>query len=110
MAALDQAKGQAPKPVRLQGPKAVEAVLSADFSDKETAVDEMDPIKISAGSNVVVFPTDSGGLNHKDRGRLIKLTKDEVAIAVQSQQPGKEVHVHAPRWNFKVAELDAAKL
>ncbi|KAK5170258.1 uncharacterized protein LTR77_004844 [Saxophila tyrrhenica] len=110
MAELEGAKSQAPKPVRLQGPDAVKAVLNADFSNKRIEVDAADPIHIAAGTNVELYPTDSGGQMHRDRGRLIKLTKDEVAIAVQSQDGSTEVHIHAPRWNFKIAELSGSKL
>lgn len=45
----------------------------------------------------------------QDRGSLIKLTKDEVALAVRSTN-GEEIHVHAPRWQFKVRATSGARL
>ena len=59
---------------------------------------------------VQVYPTDGGGFTHKDVGRLVKLTKDEVAIAVRSETNDTEVHVHAPRWGFKVEEVAESRL
>jgi hypothetical protein len=109
---LEKAKEKTPKPLTLEGKDAVSAVLSSDFTDKELSVDSNDPIQLRAGTSVEVYPTDGGGFmdKNKDRGRLIKLTKDEVAIAVQSEQGDKEVHIHAPRWNFKIREASASRL
>lgn len=109
MKEVEAAKSGAPKPVTLDSPDAVRAVLGADFSDKDLSVDPKDPVQLKDGTNVELYPTDSGGFGpHKDRGRLIKLTKDEVAIAVESEQG--ETHVHAPRWNFRIAELAESRL
>lgn len=109
---LDKAKSRAPKPLTLEGKDAVSAVLNSDFTDKELSVHSNDPIHLKAGTSVEVYPTDGGGFmdKNKDRGRLIKLTKDEVAIAVQSEQGDKEVHIHAPRWNFKIREASVSRL
>ena len=108
--ALEAAKSTAPKPVTLEGSDAVSAVLAADFSDKDLIVDANDPLQLKAGVEVKVFPTDGGGYSHRDEGRLVKLTKDEVAIAVQSEQGAKEVHIHAPRWHFRVSSVGGASL
>lgn len=110
MTALEEARSQAPPPVKLEGPEAVEAVLGADFSDNDLFVDAGDPIKVENGTTVELFPTDSGGFTHKDQGQLVKLTKDEVAIAVRSEKGEKDVHVHAPRWNFKIQEVGDSRL
>ncbi len=126
---LDSAKASAPKPVELKGRDAVNAILGADFTDKDLSVDPVDPFQLKEGTNVEVwtrlaygqhgarlthqqlYPTDGGGYGpYKDRGRLIKLTKDEVAIAVESEDKQKEVHIHAPRWNFKIVPLDGSRL
>ena len=110
--ALAHAKSRAPKPLRLKGEDAVAAVLSSSFSGEALVVNSNDPIGLKAGAAVEVYPTDGGGFQEKDRdrGRLIKLTKDEVAIAVSSPKDGKEVRIHAPRWNFKVREATTARL
>jgi hypothetical protein len=109
---LEQAKSRAPKPVRLEGSDAVSAILNSDFSDKELSVDSNDPVQLKAGTAVEVYPTDGGGFMDKDRdqGSLIKLTKDEVAIAVRSNEGDKEVRIHAPRWNFSIREASVSRL
>lgn len=43
----------------------------------------------------------------QDRGRLVKLTKEEVAIAVQAET-GEEIRIHAPRWMFRVRAINNA--
>ena len=107
--ALEAAKAAAPKPVRLEGSAAVPKILEADFSDHELTVDTDNPVKLAPGATVRLWPTDGGGFTHKDAGRLIKLTKDEVAIAIRAET-GQEVHVHAPRWDFKVEETNSSSL
>ena len=109
MAEVESARAKAPKPVTLSGGDAVKAVLDADFSDNPI-VDPKDPVGLEAGTNVELYPIDSGGFTHKDKGRLVKLTRDDVAIAVRSERAEREVHVHAPRWNFRVAEVESARL
>ncbi|KAM3416325.1 hypothetical protein BST61_g7930 [Cercospora zeina] len=100
--AVQAATKRARKAVRLQGGQAVEAVTTAAFHDRQLVVDAHEPLGLTKGDHVKVFPTDGGGLpQHQDEGRLVKLTRDEVAIAVQAQS-GAELHVHAPRWAFRV--------
>ena len=86
------------------------AVLNAEYTDTALFIDPGDPLQLREGTNVELYPTDGGGFTHKDRGRLIKLTKDEVAISVKPSLGDKEVHVHAPRWNFRVVERSNSKL
>ncbi|KAK4542516.1 hypothetical protein LTR36_006769 [Oleoguttula mirabilis] len=106
-AALDNARARAPKPVSLKGSAAVQAILGADFSDEgPPTVDPNDPLKLQEGAVVQLFPMDGGGFTHKDRGRLVKLGKDEVAIAVLAKT-GEEVRIHAPRWQFRIQEVSA---
>lgn len=88
----------------------MKAVLSADFVDKDLSVDKADPAKVGEGAKVQLYPTDTGGFTHKDEGTLVKLSKDEVAIAVKSEKDGVEVHLHAPRWNFRIAETGGSRL
>lgn len=107
-----RAKARAPKPLTLTSGDAVRAVLDSAFTDYALSVDANDPVQLKEGTSVEVFPTDGGGFmeKDKDRGRLIKLTKDEVAIAVRSLQGDKEVHLHAPRWNFKIRAVGGSRL
>lgn len=100
-------KAKASKPVTIKGPQAVEAISGAKVG-KMGGVDGGDPTGLKEGQEVEVWPIDSG-FSHKDRGRLVTLTKDEVAIAVQTKE-GKQVYVHAPRWGFRIAAVGSSKL
>lgn len=86
-------------------------MLAAKFSDENLVVDK-DPTGLKQGVLVQLYPLDGGGFSEstRDTGRLIKLTKDEVAIAVRSETDDIEVHVHAPRWGFKAQQVDGAQL
>ncbi|KAK5123719.1 hypothetical protein LTR85_002355 [Meristemomyces frigidus] len=105
-AALDAARARAPKPVSHKGTHAVKAILGADFSDEGPTIDPQDPLGLQEGAVVKLFPMDGGGFMHEDKGRLVKLTKDEVAISVQAKT-GQEVRIHAPRWQFRIQEVSA---
>ncbi|CAK4030248.1 glutathione s-transferase like [Lecanosticta acicola] len=107
--ALATAREQAPQTVSLKGPDAVSLVTQAAFSDQDLVVDSTDPMRLQDGAMVELFPTDGGGFTHQDRGRLVKLSPDEVALAVQSAG-GEEMHVHAPRWQFRIRAIDGARL
>jgi len=106
--ALAAAKAKHGRAVRLTGEQAAHFVTTAALTDNELHVDAQDPLQLAADTTVEVFPTDGGGFTHKDVGRLIKLTKDQVAIAVQSPAGGQEVHLHAPRWEFRVRPAEAS--
>lgn len=107
--ALDAAKQRTGKPIRVKGEQAASIVTSSRFTDQDLVVDSNDPLKLKEGTMVEVYPVDYGGHFHQDLGRLIKLNKDEVAIAVQSES-GSEVHIHAPRWQFRVKAIEHARL
>jgi len=98
---VKEERTKGPEIVEIKGARAIEHVLSSEVDGDET-VDERDPLGLKRGETVQVWPIDTG-FNHKDRGRLVKLTKDEVVIAVASQTAGKEVYLHAPRWGFRIA-------
>ncbi|KAK6428294.1 hypothetical protein LTR95_015561 [Oleoguttula sp. CCFEE 5521] len=103
---VKDAAAMAGKPTRVKGEDAVAFVKSAEYSDRETGVDRSDPLGLMEGAEVQVSPTDSG-TSYKDRGKLVKLTRDEVSIAVKTDD-GSEVRIHAPRWNFRVRAVDAS--
>ncbi len=108
--ALKSAQTPASAPVMLKGPEAVKHIVGAEVSEKGGNVASNDPLGLKEGVNVGVWPIDSGFSKH-DQGRLVTLTSEEVAIAVQSTVGGKEVHVHMPRWNFRITAADSgAKL
>ena len=102
-AACEEAKVSAPKPTILEGQAAADHILGSEFAESGGAVDESDPLGLQEGVEVEVYPAD-WGTEHRDRGRLVGLTPDEVTIAVMSKG-GVEFHVHAPRTGFKVKEI-----
>jgi hypothetical protein len=103
---LRAAQARGPAVSSLQGSKAVPNILQAKLTDEALRV-EKDPLGFTKGELVDLFPLDGGGVTHKDRGRLVKLTKNEVAIAVQAHD-STTVHIHAPRWNFRIQRVAAA--
>lgn len=107
--ALDKATESAPKPIGLEADEAVQFVTTSQFSDDSLGIEANDPSGLQEGLDVELYPTDSGGFTHQDRGRLVRLTRNEVAIAVQSRQNGQEVRVHAPRRGFRIKPLHAEK-
>lgn len=74
------ALARADEPVQFTGEKAVEFITHANFTDDRPTVDGHDPTGLQQGAYVELFPTDGGGYTHQDRGRLVKLSRDEVAI------------------------------
>ena len=104
--AYKAARAAAPKPTSLKGTDALQRITHAAFAETDLAVDQSDPLRLEAGAEVEVWPTDSG-FKHKDRGRLLRLSANEVVIAVQSET-GKEIHLHTPRNNFRIAAATSA--
>lgn len=99
---LKAAKGKALKPVTIKGADAIKHICGASVTSDLT-VDETDPFGLEEGTNVQVWPIESG-FNHKDQGRLIGLTKDEVVIAVPTKVGEQEVYLHMPRWGFRIVK------
>ena len=104
--AISAVKSQGPKPTRLKGADAVKHVLAADFAEPEEGVDQSDPLGLSEGDEVQVWPIDTGFI-HKDRGRLVSLTPKEAVIAKASQVGGKEIHIRTPRHGFRISKVTA---
>lgn len=107
--AVAAAKQVAPKPTTLKGPEAAKRIVQADFADTVTLVDETDPLGLKAGQEVEVWPTDSG-FKHRDRGRLVALTSQEVVIATPPKEGGNEIRVHHPRVGFRIQAIGGSKL
>ncbi|EXJ79857.1 hypothetical protein A1O3_08142 [Capronia epimyces CBS 606.96] len=102
--ALKTAKGQAPKPVTLDGGAAAQRILKASFAEKNLSFDPADPLGLQQGAEVEVFPIDSGSRHH-DRGRLVGLTDDEVVLSTQVK--ATEVRLHFPRTGFRIKAVSA---
>ena len=92
---------------RLSGEVAKEAVLGGAFGGKELEVDGKDPLGLKKGVEVEVWPVESG-FNHRDRGRLVGLSKEEMVI--EKGLEGKKIRLHFPRIGFRVKEVNGARL
>lgn len=102
--AREKATASAPKPTKLNGQAAAHHIHRSEYAESGGSVDETDPLGLTEGLEVELYPSD-WGCEHKDRGRLVALTPNEVTIAVQSKEGG-EIRIHAPRTGFKVKEVD----
>ena len=103
-AAVNAAKSSAPKWVTMEGADAIRAVIHSNLAESKDTVDEIDPLQLQKGTEVEVYPTDWGS-EHRDRGRLVSLTPDEVTVAAKSRTGDSELRVHAPRTGFRVTEI-----
>lgn len=99
--AIAKAKKAAPQPEELEGESAVEKVLGSALQHDDLQV-ENDPLGLKQGDIVEMWPIDTG-YGRKDTGRLVKLTRNEVAVATKSEKHGKEIRIHYPRWNYTIA-------
>lgn len=99
---IKAARAAAPKPTTLKGGDALERIITSNFADEDLSVDEQDPLALKKGDEIEVWPIDTG-FRHKDRGRLIGLNDEEVVLSVKAPTSGKELHLHCPRTNFRIA-------
>ena len=100
-AAVAKAKESGPEPTKIEGAEAIKQILNSNFvSEKELKVEE-DPEGLKEGEEVEMFPIDTG-YNRRDRGKLVLLNSQEVAVQAKSEQGGKDIRIHYPRWNFSV--------
>lgn len=102
-AAVEKAKSAAPKPTKLDGQAAADRIFRSEATDPRVVVDKADPTGLAEGTEVEIYAAD-WGTEHRDRGRLIGLTPDEVTIAVKGKG-NVEIRVHAPRTGFKIKEI-----
>lgn len=104
--AIKRAKASIPKPVTLKGEEAASFIKSASLPHVEFGADpvfEGDPTGLKPGMMVESWPTDSGFRN-KDRGKLVKLNKQECVI---ENEMG--LRIHHPRWNFRVNRVEEGR-
>jgi hypothetical protein len=99
--AVTAAKAAVAKPTTLKGDAALQRIVDASFAEQESAVDEEDPLGLKKGTEVEVWPIDTG-VRHRDRGPLVGLTQDEVVLSVESEAEGRQIRVHFPRTNFRI--------
>lgn len=103
-AAVEAAKSSAPEPTKIDGQAAAESILRSEFGLSNTSIDGNDPAGLKEGVQVEIYPAD-WVTEHRDRGRLVGLSVDEVTIAVHSKR-NVEIRVHAPRTGFKIREIE----
>lgn len=96
---LEVAKAKGPRVAKLPGKQATEEIFAAGFAEPEGEIISNDPLKLSKGDQVEVFPTDYGQFN-KDKGTLTTLTNDEIAINLENG-----LRLHTPRAGFRVQAL-----
>ena len=85
----------------VKGPEAFKIITSSNFAEEGGAVDPEDPLGLKLGDTVEFYPIESGFRN-RDQGQLVSLTAQEVIIAVRPPEAEKDIHLHAPRWGFRV--------
>lgn len=107
-AAAKAAGKKAKKPTRLNGAEATKQVLNCDSQPTGFRFDVHDPVKLSLGTTVEAYPTDSGFAN-RDSGRLVGLDKHEVVLETKAPS-GEVVYIHHPRRSFKVRKVGGSKL
>jgi hypothetical protein len=102
-AALDEAAASAPETMQLNRSQAVASIAGSTLDDTHDGVDSDDPLGLTVGTEVEVYPTD-WGTEHRDSGQLVALTQDEVTVAARSKRAA-ELRIHAPRTGFRVIEI-----
>ncbi|KAL8857678.1 MAG: hypothetical protein Q9178_005843 [Gyalolechia marmorata] len=100
-AALKAARKSAPKVTTLKGAEAIQYITQAEFAEPDGEVDSRDPLALKKGQDVESWPIDSG-FNHRDRGQLIALTRQEIVLKTQAKVGHRDVHIHHPRTNFRI--------
>ena len=102
-ASVEQAKSRSSQPATMDGESAAKSILASELGHTHVQVDQDDPASLNEGEQVEMYPAD-WVTEHKDRGRLVGLTADEVTIAVKSQGD-VELRIHAPRTGFKIRKV-----
>lgn len=98
------AKDNAIKPKTINGKTMGAQILNATSSTEPLSFDDNDPLGFKAGDTVEAYPSDYGQA-HKDRGTLVGLTASETVI-----RNSKGLHLHFPRWNFRINKAAALRL
>jgi hypothetical protein len=93
-----------PKPEKIEITEVLKRFAKASFAEPTKQVDSKDPLKLTQGKHVSVAPTDTG-FSAQDIGPLLAVSTHEVVVGSKTED-GTEVHIHAPRWNFKVKEVE----
>ncbi|KAI0134163.1 glutathione S-transferase [Xylariales sp. AK1849] len=103
---MGQRSKQVDQPRTLNGEEAAKLVVTSAFAEDEGDVDGSEVYvtaeALKSGDTVKVWPTDTGA-SHKDTGKLLAATSNQVVVEIQGQAGG--VRLHAPRHGFKVRKV-----
>ncbi len=88
----------------MEGGEAGRRVRGAEFPEVGS-VDKRDPLGLKEGDMVQAWPTDSGA-SHKDSGRLVGLSQDEVVMETTGRDGERGVRIHYPRTQFRIRKLE----
>lgn len=97
------------KPVVLSDEDAIASILQSDFTESEGEMDPYEPLKLSKGQLVEVWPSDYGSKYH-DQGQLVSIGVKEVVIASAVPDGQGHLRLHFPRINFRIARVENARL
>jgi glutathione S-transferase len=103
---LQERNGQ---PEILNNEDAIARILSSDYYEAEDAMDPKEPLKLSKGQLVEVWPSDSGSKHH-DQGKLVSIGVKEVVIESVVPDGKGNLRLHFPRINFRIAPAQNARL
>ena len=101
---------------RVKGEVAARQILGAAAAQGgvdgvgKDGVEEGDPLGLKVGQVVSVWPTDSGS-SHRDQGRLVRLSWDEIVVEkdVEGEAGKGSVRLHFPRTGFRVVSVEGGK-
>lgn len=105
---LKEKRASTPKPVTVKLSDVIDNMANGRFHESVGEVDATDPTGLQPGDDVLLYPTDTGTKN-KDQGKLLSLTSREIVIGKATKEGGLDVHVHAPRWGFRVVKSGEGK-
>jgi len=106
--AAKAAEKKARKPNAVKGDEVRKRIEQSAFAEKEGQIDSNDPTKLEKGTEVEVWPTDTG-FSHKDQGKLVSLDRQEIVIEGKTEG-GVAVRIHTPRHGFKIRAVAGSKL
>jgi hypothetical protein len=101
--ALHQAKAGQARPARINVDELIKHMEGSVFYESVGEVDAHDPTALKAGDEVTVWPVDTG-FKHRDSGKLLGLTPNDIIILKRTTVGNLDIHVHLPRWGYRVVK------
>ncbi|KAK2748924.1 hypothetical protein FQN57_007207 [Myotisia sp. PD_48] len=99
---LKAARAEMRQPITLTGAEVLTGLQKVDFAEPEGAVDDMDPLELQRGQDVLIWPVDAGSTG-RDSGKLVVLNKEEVVLQRKTAENQHDIRLHFPRTNFRIA-------